>query len=80
MSKRIFQATLSDPDVPDASAEAEHDEEPGKSRHSSFDSEGQQSPLKSSKAKGQRRGHEEDSPPPGTAKGQAPGVFCLFLL
>ena len=29
MSKLIFQATLSDPDIPDASAETEDDEEPG---------------------------------------------------
>ena len=53
MSKLIFPATLSDPDVPDGSAETEDDEEPGKSRDSSSNSEGQQSPLKSSKAKGQ---------------------------
>ena len=53
MSKRIFQATLSDPDVPDASAETEDDEEPGKSGDSSSDFEAQQSPLKSLKAEGQ---------------------------
>ena len=53
MSKRIFQATLSDPDVPDASAETEDDEEPGKSRDSSSDSDGKPSPLKLSKANGQ---------------------------
>ena len=45
MSKSIFQATLSDPDVLDASAETEDDEEPGKSGGSSSDSEGQQSPF-----------------------------------
>ena len=51
MSKRIFKAAPSDPDVPDASAETEDDEEPGKSGFSSSDSqaEGKQSPLKSSK-------------------------------
>ena len=53
MSKRIFQATLSDPDVSDASAETEDDEEPGKSGDSLSDSEGQQSPFKSPKAEGQ---------------------------
>ena len=31
MSKHIFQAFLSDPDVPDAGMEAEDDEEPAKS-------------------------------------------------
>ena len=81
MSKRIFQATLSDPDVHDTSAETEDDDEPGKSGDSSSDSEGQQSPLKSSKAEGQTRGAtEEDSasdadeqqaPSSKTAKGQA---------
>ena len=48
MSKSIFQATLSDPDVPDAGTEIEDDEEPGKSGDVSSDSEGQvgqQSPL-----------------------------------
>ena len=40
MLKRIFEATLSDPDVPDASAETEDDEEPGKPGDSSSDSEG----------------------------------------
>ena len=51
MLKRIFEATLSDPDVPDASAETEDDEEPGKCGFLSSDSqaEGKQSPLKSSK-------------------------------
>ena len=81
MSKRIFQATLSDPDAPDASAETEDDEEPGKSGDSSSDSDGQPSPLKSSKADGQTgEATEEDSasdaddqqkPPSVTAKGQA---------
>ena len=93
MSKHIFQATPSDPDVPDASAETEDDEEPGKSGDSSSDSDGQPSPLKSSKADGQTgEAMEEDSasdaddqqkPPSVTAKGQAPGMlmyFCLFLL
>ena len=62
ISKRIFQATLSDPDVPDGSAETDDDEEPGKSWDSSFDSDGQQSPLKSSKAEGQHgEATEEDS-------------------
>ena len=82
MSKRIFQATLSDSDVPDASAETEDVEEPGKSGDSSSDSEGQQSPLKSLKAEGQTgEATEEDSasdaqaddqqkPPSLTAKGQ----------
>ena len=51
MSKRIFKATLSDSDVPDAWTETEDDEEPGKSWVSSFDSqaEGKQSPFKSLK-------------------------------
>ena len=51
MSKRIFKATLSDSDVPDALTETEDDEEPGKSGVSSFDSqaEGKQSPFKSLK-------------------------------
>ena len=51
MSKRMFKATLSYPDVPDASAETDDDEEPGKSGFSSSDSqaEGKQSPLKSLK-------------------------------
>ena len=81
MSKRIFQATLSDPNAPDASAETEDDEEPGKSGDSSSDSDGQPSPLKSSKADGQTgEATEEDSasdaddqqkPPSVTAKGQA---------
>ena len=61
MSKRIFQDTFSGPDVPDAGAEAEDDEEPTKSGDSSSDSEVQQSPLNSSKAEGQSptdwRGH-----------------------
>ena len=62
MSKHIFQATLSDPDVPDASAETEDDEEPGKSGDSSSNSHGQPSPLKSSKADGQTgEATEEDS-------------------
>ena len=43
MSKRIFQAFLSDPGVPDAGTEAEDDEEPAKSGDSSSDSEGQSS-------------------------------------
>ena len=43
MSKRIVQAFLSDPGVPDAGAEAEDDEEPAKSGDSSSDSEGQSS-------------------------------------
>ena len=93
MSKRIFQATLSDPDVPDAGAETKDDEEPGKSGDSSSDSDGEQSPLKSSKANEQTgEAMEEDSasdaedqqkPPSVTAKGHAPGMlmyFCLFLL
>ena len=95
MSKRIFQPTLSDPDVPDASAETEDDEEPGKSGDSSSDSDGKLSPLKSSKANGQTGEAmpvEEDStsdaddqqkPPSVTAKGQAAGMlmyFCLFPL
>ena len=83
MSKRIFKfkATLSDPDFPDAGAETEYDEEPGKSEDSSSDSGGQQSPLKSSKAEGLTgEAMEEDSasdaddqqtPPSVTAKGQA---------
>ena len=91
MSKRIFQATLSDPDAPDASAETEDDEEPGKSGDSSSNSDGQPSPfkLKSSKADGQTgEATEEDSasyaddqqkPPSVTAKGQAPGMFMCFL-
>ena len=62
MSERIFQATLSDPDVPDASAETEDDEEPGKSGDSSSDSDGKPSPLKSSKGDGQTgEAMEEDS-------------------
>ena len=88
MSKRIFQATLSDPDFPDASVETEDDEEPGKSGDSSTDSDGKPSPLKSSKADGQTgEAMEEDSasdaddqqkPPSVTAKGQAPGMFMYF--
>ena len=50
MSKRIFQASLSDSGIPDAGAETADDEEPGKSGDSSSDSGGRQSPLKSSKA------------------------------
>ena len=46
-------STLSDPDIPDAGAETEDDEEPAKFVDSSSHSEGQQSPLKSSKAEGQ---------------------------
>ena len=46
MSKHIFQAFLSDPDVPDAGMEAEDDEEPAKSWDLSSYSEGQPSPLK----------------------------------
>ena len=62
MSKRIFQDTLSDPDVPDAGAEIEDDVEPGKSGDSASDSEGQQSPLKSLNAEGQTgEATEEDS-------------------
>ena len=92
MSNCIFQATLSDPDVPDASAETEDDEEPGKSGDSSSDSDGKPSPLKSSKGDGQTGEAMEDlasdaddqqKPPSVTAKGQAPGMlmyFCLFLL
>ena len=49
MSKRIFQAILSDPDVPDAGAETQDDEMPAKSGNSLSDSEGKQSPLKSLK-------------------------------
>ena len=51
ISKHIFRATLSDSDVSDGRAEIEDDEEPDKSGDSSYDPEGQQSPLKSSKAK-----------------------------
>ena len=102
MSKRIFQAFLSDPGVPDAGTEAEDDEEPAKSGDSSSDSEGQssysegqpwQSPLKSSKAKGQTGkateefsasdADDQQTPASVTAKRQAPGIlmyFCLFLL
>ena len=84
MSKCIFQATLSDPDVPDGSAETEDDEEPGMSGNLSSDSDCQQSPLKLpwlSKAKVPTgEATEEDSasnaddqqtPPSVTAKGQA---------
>ena len=53
MSKLIFQATLSDPDIIDAGAETKDDKKPGKSRDSSSDSDGEPSPLKSSKAHGQ---------------------------
>ena len=42
----FFQTTLSDPDVSDASAETEDDEEPGKPADSSSDSEGKKSLLK----------------------------------
>ena len=50
MSKRIFQATLSDPDVPDADAETvtQDNEIPAKSGNSSSYFEGKQSPLESS--------------------------------
>ena len=50
MSKRIFQAFLSDPGIPDAGAEAEDDEEPGKSGDSSSDSEA---------ARAERRAHRK---------------------
>ena len=57
MSKRIFQATLCDPDFPGAGAETKDDQEHAKSGDSSSNDdsnpEGQQSPLKSSKAEGQ---------------------------
>ena len=93
MSKRIFKAAPSDPDVPDASAETEDDEEPGKSGVSWSYSEGKQSPLKLLKTEEQTGdATEEDSasdaddqqtPPSVTAKGQAPGMLmyvCHFLL
>ena len=53
MSKHIFTATLSDPDVIDAGAETKEDEEPGKSGDLSSDSDGEPSPLKLLKAYGQ---------------------------
>ena len=80
-SMSICQTTLPDPDAPDAGAENEDDEEPAKSGDSSSDSEGQQSPLKSSKAAGQpEAATEEDqasdsddqqTPASVTAEGQA---------
>ena len=51
MSKSIVQDTLSDPDVPDAGAEAEGDKELARSWDLSSDSEGQHSPLKSKSLK-----------------------------
>ena len=85
--------SLSDPDVPDASAETEDDEESGKSGDLSSNSEGQRSPLKLSKAEGQTGeamkedqasyADDQQTPPSVTDKGLSPVMlmnFCFFLL
>ena len=90
MSKCIFQATHSDPVVPDASVETEDDEEPGKSWNSSSNYGGKQSLLKSLKTEEQTgeateeesasdADHDDQQTPTSDGQGKGSWYVNLFL-